>query len=187
MSDRRETILQVARARAQAHGYDGLNFRDLAADVGIKSASIHYHFPTKADLGAALAKRYREDSGANLEALWSESRDPATCLRLYPGIFRKALENGNRMCLCGYMAAQCDDLPEAVTAEVKAFGDVHVAWLTKILSAADFPADADGVRQRARAIFAAIGGAQLIARSRADVSVFDEIVASYRATGLIPD
>ena len=53
----------------QAHGYSGLNFRHLAEVVGIKSASIHYHFPTKADLGAAVAKRYWEDTAAVLEAM----------------------------------------------------------------------------------------------------------------------
>ena len=186
MSDTRETILALARTRAQAHGYNGLNFRDLAADVGIKSASLHYHFPTKADLGAAVAKRYWEDSGAALEVLWAETADPAACLQAYPGIFRKALENDNRMCMCGFMAAEYDDLPDAVKREVKAFADVHVAWLAKVLSATDASADAGAVEQRARAIFAAIGGAQLMARSRADVSVFDAIVESYRATGLIP-
>jgi AcrR family transcriptional regulator len=74
MADTRETILRAARTRARAHGYGGLNFRDLATDVGIKSASIHYHFPTKADLGAAVAKRCWEDSGAALETLWAQTR-----------------------------------------------------------------------------------------------------------------
>jgi TetR/AcrR family transcriptional regulator, transcriptional repressor for nem operon len=186
MADTREAILTAARTRAQAHGYGGLNFRDLATDVGIKSASIHYHFPTKADLGAAVAKRYWEDSGAALEALWVQVQNPVICLREYPGVFRKALENENRMCMCGFMAAEYDDLPEAVKAEVQTFADVHVAWLTKVLSAVDASADPDAVKRRARAIFAAIGGAQLMARSRADVSVFDTLVEIYRATGLIP-
>lgn len=186
MSDTRETILALARAKAQAHGYNGLNFRDLAEDVGIKSASVYYHFPTKADLGAAVARRYWEDSGAGLEALWAEVQDPMVCLRKYPEVFRKALEHDNRMCMCGFMAAEYDDLPEVVKAEVKAFADVHVAWLTKLLTAIDGSAGADTVKRHARAIFAAIGGAQLMARSRADIAVFDEIIESYRATGLIP-
>ncbi len=50
-SSAREAILAAARRRAQAHGYKGLNFRDLANDVGIKAASIYYHFPSKALLG----------------------------------------------------------------------------------------------------------------------------------------
>ena len=107
MTDRREAILAAARATAQAHGYGGLNFRDLATEVGIKSASIHYHFPSKADLGAAVARRYWEDSKARLDSLWADAEDPAACLARYPDLFRTALENGNRMCLCGFMAAEC--------------------------------------------------------------------------------
>ena len=53
----KEAILAAARRTAQAHGYSGLNFRDLANEVGIKAASIYHHFPSKADLGAAVARR----------------------------------------------------------------------------------------------------------------------------------
>jgi TetR/AcrR family transcriptional repressor of nem operon len=45
----KEAILAATRLSAQAHGYIGLNFRDLAAQVGIKAASIYHHFPSKAD------------------------------------------------------------------------------------------------------------------------------------------
>jgi TetR/AcrR family transcriptional repressor of nem operon len=184
--DRREAILAAARATAQAHGYAGLNFRDLAAEVGIKSASIHYYFPSKADLGVAVARRYWEDSEARLDRLGAESQDPAACLVQYPALFRKALENENRMCLSGFMAAEYDDLPEQVQAEVRTFGDIQVAWLAKVLRAAKPSADAVAVEQRARAIFAAVGGAQVIARSRADIALYDDIIAGYRVSGLLP-
>src|SRR5476651_542753 len=126
-SSAKEAILAAAKLAAQAHGYNGLNFRDLAAEVGIKAASIHYYFPTKADLGAAVAKRYWEDSAAVLEGLWAESADPVRWLRQYPDTFRKSLENGNRICLCSFMSAEYDDLPEPVKKEVLAFADVNVA------------------------------------------------------------
>jgi len=181
----KEAILEAARRTAQAHGYSGLNFRELADEVGIKAASIHYHFPSKADLGAAVAKRYWEDSVAVLEALWAESSDPVRCLRQYPDTFRKSLENGNRICLCSFMSAEYDDLPEPVKKEVLAFADVNVAWLTRVLAAAT-EMNAEESEQRARAIFAAVSGAQLMARSRAEISVFDALVDSYRVAGLLP-
>ena len=181
----KEAILEAARRTAQAHGYSGLNFRELAAEVGIKGASIHYHFPTKADLGAAVAKRYREDSAAVLEALWDESPDPIDWLRQYPETFRRSLENGNRICLCSFMSAEYDDLPEPVQKEVLAFADVNVAWLTKALSAAT-GMTAKESEGRARAIFASVAGAQLMARSRSDISVFDALIDSYRGAGLLP-
>src|SRR2546429_7772993 len=110
-TDMREAVMAAARATVQAHGYNALSFRDLAKDVGIKSASIHYHFPTKGDLGAALARRYTEDAVAQFDALLAASSDPKACIRSYTDIFRAALVNSNRMCLCGIMAAERDDLP----------------------------------------------------------------------------
>ena len=180
-----DKILAAATKIAQAHGYGGLNIRNLAADVGIKAASIYHHFPSKADLAAAVAKRYWEDSAAVLEGLWTQSSDPLHCLRQYPNTFRKSLESDNRMCLCSFMAAEFDDLPEAVKKEVQTFADVNVAWLSKVLSAAAVVSSKESKR-RARAIFAAVAGAQLMARSRSDISLFDALIESYRAVGLLP-
>ena len=179
----RETILAAARQTAQLRGYNGLNFRDLARDVGIKSASIHYYFPSKADLGAAVARRYWEDTAVALDAVSAASDDPLRSLREYPDGFRKSLENENRLCLCSFMAAEYDDLPDAVKTEVQAFADVNIAWLGKVLVAAGV-VPAEESEARARAIFAAVAGAQLIARSRSDISLYDAMIDSYRAAGL---
>ena len=184
-SSSKERILVAATKIAQAHGYSGLNFRDLAEDVGIKPASIYHHFTNKADLGAAVARRYWEDSAAVLEALLAESPDPLHCLHRYPETFRKALESSNRICLCSFMAAESDDLPDDVMKEVRTFAEVHVAWLSKVLSAANVVGSIER-DQRARAIFAAVAGAQLIARSRSDISVYDTLIEGYRAAGLLP-
>jgi TetR/AcrR family transcriptional regulator, transcriptional repressor for nem operon len=184
-SKSREAILAAARRTAQAHGYGGLNFRDLAAEVGIKAASIYHYFPSKADLGAAVARRYWEDTAAGLEALLADSPDPLGALQNYPATFRKALENDNRICLCSFMAAETDDLPDAVKQEVLTFTDVNVAWLSKVLAAAGV-VGSEQSEPRARAIFAAIAGAQLMARSRSDIALYDALVEGFRETGLLP-
>jgi TetR/AcrR family transcriptional repressor of nem operon len=182
----KEAILAAARRTAQAHGYSGLNFRDLADEVGIKAASIYHHFPSKADLGAAVARRYWENTAADLDSMLAETSDPARCLHQYPDIFRKSLDADNRMCLCSFMSAEYDDLPEAVKKEVQTFADVNVAWLSKVLSAAAVVNSGES-EQRARAIFAAVAGAQLMARSRSDISLFDSLIESYRVAGLLPE
>ncbi|WP_249199498.1 TetR/AcrR family transcriptional regulator [Gluconobacter sp. Dm-62] len=179
----REAILAAARRSAQTHGYNGLNFRDLATEVGIKAASIYYYFPSKADLGAAVARRYWEDTSAELEAIRTDTPDPLMCLLRYPEIFRRSLENGNRLCLGSFMSAEQHDLPETVKHEVQTFADINVAWLDTVISAINgvFP-NSTG---RARAIFAAVSGAQLLARSRSDITVFDEVIENYREVGLL--
>jgi TetR/AcrR family transcriptional repressor of nem operon len=181
----REAILQAARHIAQSQGYNGLNFRDLAAEVGIKPASIYYHFPSKADLGVAVARRYWEDGAAALEVISLETPDPLDALHRFPEIFRRSLEADNRLCLGSFVGAETDNLPAEMTQEIQAFAEVNVAWLSKLLVAAHVcePEDSE---KRARAIFSAVAGAQLIARSRSDISLFDTLIDTYRAYGPLP-
>jgi TetR/AcrR family transcriptional repressor of nem operon len=184
-SNSREQILAVATKVAGAHGYGGLNFRDIAAEVGIKAASVYHHFPSKADLGAEVAKRYWEQFAEMLAARSAASGDPILCLREYPDTFRTALQNDNRMCLCSFMAAEYDDLPDSVKKEVQAFADVNISWLAKVLIAAGI-VEPNESEERARAIYAAIAGAQLMARSRSDITIYDSLVRNYRKAGLLP-
>lgn len=181
----RDRILETATRIAQAHGYGGLNLRALAEDVGIKAASLYYHFPSKAELAAAVAKRYWQDAAEGLELISSTTPDPAERLRRFPGTFRVALANDNRICLCSFMTAEFDDLPENVKREVETFTDVNVAWLSKTLVAAGIVGTRDA-KKRANAIFAAVAGAQLMARGRSDIKLFDALVKNYQLAGLLP-
>jgi TetR/AcrR family transcriptional repressor of nem operon len=181
----REEILEVAKLAAQAHGYAGLNFRDLATQVGIKAASIYYYFPSKAELATEVAKRYWEDAAAYLESLLQNSAKPLDALRRYPETFRWALENDNRICLCSFMSAQFDDLPGSVREQAQIFADINVAWLKKTLIAAKVASPKEAGK-RARAIYSGIVGAQLMARSRADIALYDSLIESYRTAGLLP-
>lgn len=181
----RDRILASARGVAQARGYGGLSFRELAADVGIKAASVYHYFPSKAELGAALARRYWEDAATALQWLSTQSSTPLDALSRYPDVFREALTADNRMCMCSFMAAEHDDLPELVRTEVAKFSDVNVAWLAATLESAAVVAPGNG-ESRGRAIYAAIAGAQLVARGRCDVAVYDSLIAGYREAGLLP-
>ncbi|KQU08072.1 TetR/AcrR family transcriptional regulator [Rhizobium sp. Leaf453] len=181
----KEAILAAGKLSAQAHGYGGLNMRDLATEVGIKAASIYYHFPNKADLAAAIAERYWQDTKAWLDEVASRNSDPKESLREYPETFRMSLENGNRLCLGSFLGAEYDDLPEHVRKEVQTFADVNVAWLNDRMIEAEL-VTAKEAEERARAIFAAIAGAQLLARSRSDISIFDSMIKSFRGAGLLP-
>ena len=184
--DVREAILVAAREAAMAYGYGGINFRDLAEAVGIKAASINYYFANKAILGEAVARRYWEDIARDLEAISTNAQSPTEALRQYSSIFRLSLERDNRMCLSSFMATEYDALPEQVLKEVQVFADVNTAWLRRQLVAAKLSGPADS-ESRARAIYAAVAGAQIIARSRSDLDLFDSLIRSYQEAGLLPN
>jgi TetR/AcrR family transcriptional repressor of nem operon len=137
-------------------------------------------------LGAALARRYTEDTAAYLDQLLVESQDPKSMMKDYTAAFRAALENDNRMCLCGILAAEHHDLPAEVRVEVDGFTDTNVRWLAKVLALKQPDAQPEALERQALSIFAAIQGAQLVSRGRNDISVYDQMIESYRVAGLMP-
>ena len=56
MEKKEQAILKITEEMVRRGGYNGFSFREIAKQVGIKSSSVHYHFPTKEDLGVAVAK-----------------------------------------------------------------------------------------------------------------------------------
>jgi TetR/AcrR family transcriptional repressor of nem operon len=181
----KERIMEAARLTVQDLGYSGLSFRELAKDVGIKSASIHYYFATKGELGAALANRYTAHYAEYFDGLLAQGLDPEMCLSRYTDVFADTLRNENRMCLAGILSAERNELPDDVRTEVVKWGEMNEQWIARVLTMLK-SGKPEAIPRRARAIFAAVQGAQLIAHSRGDVSVYEEIIATYRASGFIP-
>jgi len=174
-------ILDAAQRAIERLGYNGLSFREIAATVGIKSSSVHYHFPTKGDLGAAVARRYTD---LLVAALDRHQADPAVAIETYVGLIRTQLHDGGRMCLCGMLAAEIDALPDEVQSEVRRFVGANVDWLSATFASQN-GGDPEAFRARASAVFAALEGAMLIARGSGDIARFDAIVTEYQRTGLI--
>jgi TetR/AcrR family transcriptional repressor of nem operon len=103
----------------------------------------------------------------------------------YTDVFADTLRNENRMCLAGILSAERNELPDDVRTEVVKWGEMNERWIARVLAMRNSP-KSEEIPRRARAIFAAVSGAQLIAHSRGDVAIYEEIVAAYRASGLIP-
>src|SRR6185503_12431598 len=100
-----QAILDVAEELAQTRGYNGFSYADIAAKLGVTKASLHYHFPSKAELGRALIARYHTAFSAALEAIDQHALKPGEKLRQYVGLYDAVMRN-DRMCLCGMLAAE---------------------------------------------------------------------------------
>jgi TetR/AcrR family transcriptional repressor of nem operon len=185
-SDKKQEVMMAARLMVQAQGYNALSFRDLAEAVGVKSSSIHYYFPTKGDLGAALARQYTEEFIEYLDGLLAQGLDWRTCIARYAEVFRDTLLRENRMCMAGVLAAERPSLAPEVRLEVERFTAHIVGWLARVLAVGYPDMDAAALKGRAFAVFSAIEGAQLVARGCDDVTVFDQTLAAYRSAGLVP-
>jgi TetR/AcrR family transcriptional regulator, transcriptional repressor for nem operon len=179
-------ILDVAERLAQVRGFNGFSYADIAAEVGITKAALHYHFASKADLGKALISRYAARFGEALAAIDAGTSAAPAKLQGYAELYVSVLRN-QRMCLCGMLAAEYPTLPDAMQASVVSFFDQNEAWLQNVLE----QGRSDGslhftgpARDVARMIISCLEGAMLVTRPYGDIPRFQNAAASLM-TGLI--
>ena len=113
-------MLDIAERLAQTRGFNGFSYSDIAAELGIAKASLHHHFPTKADLGRALMQRYVEGFDAALAGIAQGAGDAYAKLARYAKLYEDVLVN-DRLCLCGMLAAEYSTLPKEMRAQVRVF------------------------------------------------------------------
>lgn len=164
----RDRLLDAAERRARSGGYNGFSFRELAEDVGIKSASVHYHFPTKADLAEALVHRYTRQAEERLGNPEGLSR-PEAVARV-GALFRDALVQDDRMCLCGLFGAERDVLPSPVAHATAEFFRFLIDYLKG--SHPDGPGG-----PHPASVLASMEGALILARTLRDPTIFDQAVS----------
>jgi TetR/AcrR family transcriptional repressor of nem operon len=167
-------ILDVAEQLAQTRGYNGFSYADIAAQLGVTTPSLHYHFPSKADLGSALIERYRRAFSGALAAIDNQTEEPSEKLHRYVDLYDSVLRN-DRMCLCGMLAAEYATLPAAMQKGLTAFFDANECWLTAVLDGGSKSGAfvlTEPAKARARVLLGALEGAMLVARSYGDSDRF---------------
>ena len=172
-------ILDVAERLAQTRGFNGFSYADIAAELGVTKASLHYHFPSKAALGRALIDRYAEGFGEALNRIEESGLPGFGRLERYVAIYGDVLKAG-RICLCGMLAAEYTTLPPAMRNGIKAFFDQNERWLARMLDAGrtDTTITFEGrASEAARAITSALEGAMLLARPYGGAARFQSAAA----------
>lgn len=173
-SDTATRILDAAERLVQVRGFNGFSYADVAAELGITKASLHYHFAGKAELGEALITRYAARFAESLAKIATRPSDARAKLDAYAKLYADVLRD-ERMCLCGMLAAEYQTLPKRMQEAVLDFFDDNEAWLRGILEEGQregtlrfggSPAEA------ARMIVSGLEGAMLVARSYGDVARF---------------
>ena len=166
MSDVAAAIMDAAERRMRRGGFNGFSFREIATDVGVKSSSVHYHFPTKEDLAAAVIKRYTTETGDLIEQELEKDPNP---VKVWVKAFRGTLHSEDRMCPAAVLGASSIDLPVEVSAEVKKFFKMcHDKLVEEGLSS-----------DEASQLLATITGALVVANAVNDFAVYDRATREF--------
>jgi TetR/AcrR family transcriptional repressor of nem operon len=176
-ADTSQRILDVAERLVQTRGFNGFSYADIAEALAVTKASLHYHFPSKADLGRRLIERYEKTFLAALKAIDATGAAPRERLKRYARIYADVLRD-NRMCLCGMLASDYATLPKPMKEEVKHFFDENEQWLVAVLEEGR-KAGSLGFKgpavDLARVIVGTLEGAMMLARSYGDAERFDTV------------
>ncbi len=176
LSPKAAEIAACARSLIANRGYNGFSYADIADAVGITKASIHHHFPSKAELVRSVVAAYRAEAAAGLAALAEQVTDPTARLRAWTGFWQACLrERTLTFCICAMLATEMPTIPAEVGIEVRGHFDDLSQWLAQLLaegaSAGQF-ALRESATAEALAFMAATHGAMVSARAYDDAAVF---------------
>jgi TetR/AcrR family transcriptional repressor of nem operon len=174
-SDTSQRILDIAERLLQMRGYNAFSYADIAHVLHVTKASLHYHFPTKAELGRRLIERYERSFLQALDAIDQTSADAGEQLRRYVEIYLGVLRD-DRMCLCGMLAAEYVTLPKPMKVELKHFFDENERWLVAVLEKGQATGTLrfnGSAREVAQLLVGSLEGAMMLARSYDDVTRFE--------------
>jgi TetR/AcrR family transcriptional regulator, transcriptional repressor for nem operon len=176
-------ILDVAERLVQVRGFNGFSYADIATELQITKAALHYHFAGKADLGEALIARYADRFMGAIASLDAGDGTASAKLDSYAGLYLQVLRN-RKMCLCGMLAAEYQTLPPPMQQAVVRFFDQNESWLESVLEqgrtdgSLQFPGSA---RDTARMVVGGLEGAMLVARPYGDIGRFQAASANLLA------
>ncbi|MBK9925586.1 MAG: TetR/AcrR family transcriptional regulator [Anaerolineales bacterium] len=130
----KRTILNLAEALLQDKGYNGFSYAHIASELGVKNAAIHYHFPTKEDLGIAVIRRYRDRF-----KLWTNNSrvkdlPHAEKLDWFLSIYSDWRADQGKVCLVGSFETEFNTIPEGLQSEVQALHKELLVWLQATLT-----------------------------------------------------
>jgi TetR/AcrR family transcriptional regulator, transcriptional repressor for nem operon len=173
-------ILDTAERVVQTKGFGRFSYADVASELSITKAALHYHYPGKAELGDALVARYSMRFAEALAATDAAGGSALVKLDAYIGLYAEIVSQ-QRMCLCGMLAAEYESLPAPMQAEVVRFFDRNAHWLERVLEQGRSEGTiqfARSARDTALMIISAVEGAMLVTRPYGDIEKFRSTAAA---------
>jgi AcrR family transcriptional regulator len=133
IANSKRTILNMAEELLQVKGFNGFSYAHIASELGVKNAAIHYHFPTKEELGRAVIKRYRDRFQLWINNPRVKDLSPEKKMDWFFGIYTDGRVDEGKVCLVGSMEVEFNTIPEGLQAEVEALHRELLAWLRDTL------------------------------------------------------
>lgn len=180
LSPKAAEIVAHARALLTAGGYNSFSYADISERVGISKASIHHHFPSKAELVRVVVVRYREEARQGMAHLAQQLGDPLAEINAYVDYWSTCILDGtSSFCICAMLAAELPMIPDDIAEQVRGHFEDLTAWLTSALEKGVATRQFHVVESpavEAMGLMATVHGAMLAARAFGSPETFRTII-----------
>lgn len=181
--DTKTLLMDAAEQQVRHKGADGFSYADLSNQVGIRKASIHYHYPAKSDLLTAILARYDGRVMDLLDGYATTLPTGGQQLSAFIDLYRDALQDGTMLCLCVAYAVSPDSLSDETQRGIFRFRAKVKSWLEQsfVRAISDGSiAHAGTPEHEAAAVHALVEGAQIAARISGDLASYDAATQCFR-------
>ena len=171
MMNRKEQIVDVATELVQTRGYSAFSYQDLSDRLGITKASIHHHFPTKEDLGKAVAEKYSAEVRETLSTAERKSDDPWVQMEGYFQLVLDIIKTQDRICAAGSVQSEINVVPKPMGKSMCSLVQYVTGWISEVIKRGrangvmDFPGTPEN---QAALIFSAAQGAMQYGRAQGE-------------------
>ena len=127
----RDNIVAKAKDYLQRYGFSGFSFQDLANDIGLRKASLHYYFKSKEELGLVLIEEYR-----NAFERWTQAMQNKNAREKLDGMFHIFVlmaKDGKKICPTGALTTELQKLPASMQKKLREFHEEQKQWLLQTL------------------------------------------------------
>ncbi len=175
--DTKSLIMDLAEKAMIEGGFNAFSFRELAAQIGIKSASVHYHFPTKGDLTVSVLRRYKDNFASELPCVKTSEASRSQLLNGFIDGFKTKVVDNHNMSICTMLTTDVRQLPDEVREELADFYRIKLSWLTSVFA---LEADEKQAHIKACQMLASLHGASILVQATGDVEKYEDAVSYLR-------
>src|SRR5512141_688789 len=126
-------IMDLTESFLQDKGFNGFSYAHIAAELGVKNAAIHYHFPSKEALVSEVIQRYRDRFKLWINNSRVKDLTPQEKLDWFFSIYTNTRADNGKVCLAGSLETEFNSLPDSVREQTQALTRELLSWLQTTL------------------------------------------------------
>lgn len=129
----RERIMDIAEHLIMSRGFNRFSYKDISTEMNVKNAAIHYHFPSKNDLGVAVIRRAQARCRKWNGMTFQQAVSPVDMLNVFLEMYTGYLNSGEYVCLASALETDFNTFSKEMQNEIRRYAAEMLNWIRNLL------------------------------------------------------